>query len=139
MIFHSIQHCAHLSWKYGHFWGEGVGEEDLHIISWKKKMTSKNVNKIPGCIFEDSKGKKIDRKNDRIYIRFILLSGKYLRLFSWYYECAKWMKFLVAVIYGLPRWHSNSSKTLKKTEKMEIIFSPSRYTGYEGTKWMKFL
>ena len=23
MIFHSIQHCEHLSCKYGHFWGKG--------------------------------------------------------------------------------------------------------------------
>ena len=28
MIFHSIQHCAHLSCKYGHFW--------LHILTWDR-------------------------------------------------------------------------------------------------------
>ena len=39
-----------------------------------------------------------------------------------YDEWAKRTKFLLAVLYGLPSRHSNSSKTLKKSEKIEIHF-----------------
>ena len=35
-IFHSIQHYAHLSCKYSHFWGR---EGDLHILSWEKSAS----------------------------------------------------------------------------------------------------
>ena len=43
----------------------------------------------------------------------------FLLLSSWciYYEWAKRTKFLLAVIYGSPRRHLNSSKTFKKDRK----------------------
>jgi len=30
LIFHSIQHCGHLSWNFYHFWG------GLHILPWHR-------------------------------------------------------------------------------------------------------
>ena len=40
---------------------------------------------------------------------------------STYYKWARWIKFQLAVIYGLPRRHSNSCKTFK-SEKIRIHF-----------------
>ena len=41
---------------------------------------------------------------------------------SAYYEWAKQTKFLLTVIYGSPRQHSDSSNLSEKSEKMEINF-----------------
>ena len=38
------------------------------------------------------------------------------------HEWAKWTKFLLAVVYGSPQRPSNSSKTLRKSEKLETHF-----------------
>ena len=34
LIFHSIQHCAHISWKWEQNWRGGGGGRGVHIISW---------------------------------------------------------------------------------------------------------
>ena len=39
-----------------------------------------------------------------------------------HYERAKRTEFLLGIMYGLPRRHSNCSKTFKKIEKREMNF-----------------
>ena len=48
---------------------------------------------------------------------FLIFHLNFMESVSLYYELAKWTKFLLAVIYGSPRRHSNSSKTVKKNGK----------------------
>ena len=52
--------------------------------------------------------------------------------FKWFnYEWGKRTKFLLAVIYGLPRRHSNRSKTFKKIAKIKI-----NYHDHFMTNWI---